>query len=175
MNKITGLIWLNIALLLIAWLTAFMIFDSLPDRYPIHFNFEGEPDRWGDKSAFEFFLLPGVLTLIIVLLLVLLRYPQYYNFPQKKEVRKWPEEYKIPVYNYLKQAVLIIGILLSLMFIYLQFMIAESAKSGVMSDSNIWVMILISVIWIPFLIIFLLRINKIVKKIRKKIDERTAS
>ncbi len=170
MSRTKGLIWLNLALVIVAWLLAFWIYDGLPERFPAHFDLKGEPDRWTDKNPFEFFLLPSVSTLIITLILILLRYPEYYNFPQKMEVREWPREYSQPVYEYLKQAVLTIGVLLSLMFIYIQCMINETAHSTRLNNSNIWVMIAITAIWLPITIYFVLQISKIVKKQRFKLE-----
>jgi uncharacterized membrane protein len=169
MDRKTLLIWLNVGLLIVAWMMAFSSYNSLPDHIPTHFNFQGQPDAWGEKSPFMFFLLPATQTVIVVLMLILLRFPQYYNFPQKKEVRNWPEKFSRPVYDFLKHFILIVALLINVMFLIIQSMIISSAKAGEMNPYWKWCMIISALIWLPLLITFLVKINKLVTIQRKKI------
>lgn len=46
-----------------------MMWDSLPDRIPLHFDFHGVPDRWGPPSAVNWLGMPivsSVMTLMMV-------------------------------------------------------------------------------------------------------------
>lgn len=41
------------------WITAIWTFPLLGEKFPLHFNINGEVDRWGDKTLTNAFLLPG--------------------------------------------------------------------------------------------------------------------
>ena len=171
MDRITALTWLNIGLLLILWIFSIIAFGDLPEKIPSHFDFEGKPDRWSEKNAIEFFLLPAVLTIINIVLLILLRFPHHYNFPHRYEVRKWPARFQKPVYNYIKLLVLVICLLINLMFIYIQYMIVDTSRSYPLNKSHTWLLILIAFIWLPIMIYAVIKINKIVKEQREKLDK----
>lgn len=52
---------------------------TLPARIPVHFNFSGQADRWGDRSS-----ILGIFALMAALyagLGVLQRFPHVYNYP----------------------------------------------------------------------------------------------
>ena len=40
------------------WVMAVMMWDGLPDRIPLHFDFHGVPDRWGAPSAANWLGMP---------------------------------------------------------------------------------------------------------------------
>ncbi len=53
--------------------------STLSGVIPVHFGHSGIPDRWGGRG---FFLLPGVVSLLLyVVLTVLSRYPHKFNYP----------------------------------------------------------------------------------------------
>ncbi len=37
------------------------VYDALPDRYPTHFNFTGEPDSWSNKSISSVLAGPAIM------------------------------------------------------------------------------------------------------------------
>jgi uncharacterized membrane protein len=168
MDKKTFLIYMNIAILVIAWVMAFSSYSGLPDRIPTHFNFRGVPDAWGEKTPFVFFMLPAVQTILVLLMLILLRYPQLYNFPQKIEVRRWPDKFKQPVYDYLKMFMIVIASLINVLFLIILNMVITSAQSGEISPFRLYLMIGFVVIWLPLTVVFLIKISRIVAKQRKK-------
>jgi uncharacterized membrane protein len=53
--------------------------NLLPESIPIHFNFAGEVDAWGDKS--DTLLLFGLSLSFYIGLTWLSRYPQKFNYP----------------------------------------------------------------------------------------------
>ena len=55
--------------LLVLWLMTIISFQTLPDKIPTHFNFEGIADNFGSKSAI--FNLPVIATILIVGLTIL--------------------------------------------------------------------------------------------------------
>lgn len=51
----------------------------LPDRVPLHFGVDGQPDRWG--SPWELLLVPVIALGLFALLSFVARIPHHYNYP----------------------------------------------------------------------------------------------
>jgi uncharacterized membrane protein len=68
-------------LIVILWGMSLYSYANLPDKIPTHFNFAGQPDKWGSRNTF--FLLPVVGTLVFTGLTVLNKYPHVFNYPVK--------------------------------------------------------------------------------------------
>jgi uncharacterized membrane protein len=50
------------------WVMAIMMWDGLPERIPLHFDFHGVPDRWGAPSAANWLgmaILSSVMSLLM--------------------------------------------------------------------------------------------------------------
>lgn len=54
-------------------------YAALPDKIPTHFGLSGAPDQWGSKATLWFLL--GIALFIYLLLTVISRFPQAFNFP----------------------------------------------------------------------------------------------
>lgn len=63
----------------IAWGVTLWSWQSLPDQIPIHFNLAGEVDGWGRRQSI--LNLPAVATVLPLLLWVLRRFPDAFNYP----------------------------------------------------------------------------------------------
>jgi uncharacterized membrane protein len=163
------LIWLNIAVVILAWIFAINSYGSLPDRIPLHFSWDGQPDRWGDKSPLNFFLLPALSMVIVFLMIFLTRFPKLYNFPQKEIVNKWPEDKGKPVYELLNKMMFTIALMIGLMFLYIQYMIVETAKTQRGDPSQFWPILVIVAALLILPIYYLVKIGKLVKEIQKTI------
>jgi uncharacterized membrane protein len=70
--------WLS---LLIMWVYALLKYSTLPDSIPIHFNGEGRPDEFGSKATI--FMFTGIGTFIFIVLTILNKYPQSFNYLDK--------------------------------------------------------------------------------------------
>ncbi len=77
---------------------AWRVWDVLPERVPIHFDFHNEPDRWTNKG-FElialFVLFPWLMSLLLYGLTWLVRWmvarhPEWVNLPRKELFLKLP-------------------------------------------------------------------------------------
>lgn len=68
-----------ISFLLLAGASLYLLigWNSFPDKLPMHHNFAGEIDRWGDKS--ELLFLVVVAWVLYVLLVAVERFPQIWN------------------------------------------------------------------------------------------------
>ncbi len=58
-----------------------IVWNTLPDKVPAHYNAMGEVDRWGSK--WEFLILPIVGAFLLVLLQILEKYPEVHNYPAR--------------------------------------------------------------------------------------------
>jgi len=59
--------WLPLAILLTMALTATIVYPTLPDHVPTHFDLHGEPDSYSSKATFTAFTLGGSIALYLVL------------------------------------------------------------------------------------------------------------
>lgn len=51
--------------LVILWALALWLWPTLPERIPLHFDATGAPDRFGARTAWNWFLLPGIATVLV--------------------------------------------------------------------------------------------------------------
>jgi uncharacterized membrane protein len=69
-------------LLAITWLLAIFSFPYLPETVPMHFDLQGNVDRYGSRA--EIFILPTIATVVMILLgAVQSVNGKYYNYPVK--------------------------------------------------------------------------------------------
>lgn len=97
-------------LLLIAFLvTAVAGWNALPERVPVHFGLDGQPDRWSSRATT--LLGPAVALGIYVLLTALARVPHVFNYP-------WPitEANAARQYRIARRLLLVLSNLLVLLF-----------------------------------------------------------
>ncbi len=120
---------IHIGLIIALWVIPAFAYASLPDRIPVHFNINGEPDRWAEKSGWSLFMLPAIWTVLGALIFVLLRYRRAFNYPRKGEVNKLPEKYQIPVHILNRQFILVVFVVIGAMFVYLEYAIVDSASA----------------------------------------------
>lgn len=128
----------------------FLIWDNIPDRIPLHYNFAGEINRWGNKHSLLF--LPIVNFLIYLLLTVVLFFPSSWNI--SVEVTK---ENKNQIYHLVKSMLLFLKLLISLTFSFIT-LVSVSLKP-------------MPLLFLPILFFFLFGIiiyfNRKIKKISK--------
>jgi uncharacterized membrane protein len=65
-------------LLLAAWGLAWHYHQTLPETIPIHFNFAGEADGYGEKG--HIFALPAIATIVAIVLALLSKIPHQFNY-----------------------------------------------------------------------------------------------
>lgn len=74
--------WLDgLGFLFLALLWAFVLksYFQLPDQIPTHFNLSGVPDDYGSRYMILF--LPGIATLLFIILSAINRRPERFNYP----------------------------------------------------------------------------------------------
>jgi len=65
-------------LLVFLWISAIIMFNHLPAVIPTHFNFSGEVDSFGSK--YTIFLLPLLGTILFIVLSILCKHPEKFNY-----------------------------------------------------------------------------------------------
>ncbi len=70
---------LNFGLLVFLWWFSIKNYKALPKTIPIHFDFDGKADNFGNKKYF--YLMPGVLTIVYFLFAFIVRSPESANYP----------------------------------------------------------------------------------------------
>src|SRR5688572_2202907 len=84
MKKDHLLLMIVIVIALVPMIYLGIIWESVPETVPVHFNIDLEPDRYGNKK--ELVWLTGILTVVSILLFLLLKNlhridPKRKNFP----------------------------------------------------------------------------------------------
>ena len=87
----------NLILLVLISNTLFTAYPNLPQRIPVHFDFAGKADRWGDKGGLIGLAAVawGMTTIFYLLSHNLRRFglkSRSFNVPYKKQFLKLPEE-----------------------------------------------------------------------------------
>ncbi|MDD2218216.1 MAG: DUF1648 domain-containing protein [Eubacteriales bacterium] len=139
---------LNIVILVITALYFFFSWGDIPDRVPMHYNFAGEVDRYGNKK--ELIILP-LLSVVMYGSMTLVEYlpPAYWNIPVKVT-----EQNKDLVYSETKKLLVTEKLAIVILFSYIA--IAASTNYAIGS----WALLItISLVFAP-IIIYYIRIKK---------------
>ena len=125
---------IDAALLGVLWVGSAVAWFSLPDRFPIHFDFAGNPDSWVARSA-EGFVLWMLLPAIATLTSAFLRWapraartnPALWNIPRKREFLALAAEAREPAQRIMEVAMARITALTSALLVLLQLLIWATA------------------------------------------------
>ena len=103
---------LSLVLMIGVSLYIFIRWSSIPDKIPMHYNFAGEIDRWGEKG--ELLFLIAIAWGIWLLITVTERFPKFWN--TGVEVTEKNREH---VYRTLKYMVKTMKLIIVIIFTYL--------------------------------------------------------
>ena len=79
------------AVLWVLW-EGVIVYSRLPERVPIHFNLQGEPDGWAGKNVWSVLGMPILAAVLLVVMgLVSRLQAKWYNFPGKERVLALPK------------------------------------------------------------------------------------
>lgn len=79
-------IWTAFIIVALSFVIAFMVLPSLPEQIPIHWNFNGEIDKYSDK--YSVFMFPVIILVIVIIQIVTPRVD-----PKKKNYLKFSKTY----------------------------------------------------------------------------------
>jgi len=95
-------------LLTALWIFTIVNYYTLPKTIPIHFDFSGNPDRYGDKS--NMLVLAIIPTVLFFAMTILNKYPHIFNYPVKITPENAPRQYSLAtrMIRYLKIIIVLI-------------------------------------------------------------------
>lgn len=68
-------------------------YDILPDKIPRHFNAQGKPDAYGNKSSL--WVLPVISVLLYLFMTIINRFAHTFNYPQKITAENAQKQYRM--------------------------------------------------------------------------------
>jgi uncharacterized membrane protein len=129
------------ALVLLLWITWRALYGParLPDRIPTHFDFAGHANGWGSPGML--WLFPVVAVGIYLLITVIVRFPDTFNYPVPvtDENRPRLEALALNMTSWIKAEILCL-------FAWIQWMIVTAARQGHNSLSPVLIVVFTAVI-----------------------------
>ena len=131
-------------ILLAYWLVIITTYQNLPEKIPIHYNGLGEVDNYSKKSSI--FLLPIIGSFIFIILTMINKNPENFNYSIKITEENAENQYKnsIKMIRLLKIIVIVIFFLID--FKTIKIAIGESEGLG-----NWFLPLTIGIIFIPII------------------------
>lgn len=80
-------------ILIFLWTMTLLKYSNLLETIPMHYNFTGQPDNFGNKTTI--FILPILSTLLFVGMTILNKYPHVFNYPKKITNQNAERQYTI--------------------------------------------------------------------------------
>ncbi len=118
-----------------------IIWKSIPDAVPVHFNIYGEIDKWGSKNSLIF--LPTILSIIYIFMTILIKYPHKYNY-----IVRIDEENALRQYKLARILILSIKSEMLIIFLYVEWIIF----SGIFQKKILFQNILFFIVTVIFFV-----------------------
>lgn len=150
-------------------LTAMSVWTTLPERFPVHFDLSGHPDRFAERSSFEFFLLPILSLFLTVLLLGITRlldrladsHPEWINVPNKERFLALRVDQRKLAMQPVRIALSWIAVYLNGLFLYI-LIGTERVANGAWSTLPSWPVLVFVALVIGTVIRLIVRANRVV-------------
>lgn len=128
------------------WTVAVVLHPMLPARIPLHFDFDGTPDRFGRPDFFGWFLLPTLGTIIPLILLgvcaltdwLLRTVPSIVNVPRKAQLLALPLDARRRALQPLNWMMAWLSIVIGWGFIAIQYG-TERVANGAWPTLPLWI------------------------------------
>lgn len=166
----------RIQLLLVAayFAVAAIVWPTLPERIPIHFDFIGNPTSWVPTSVLSWFGLPLLAAAITLFFYgshrLALRTPELWNVPEKERFLALSKAERTSIQANLHRLLPWSAVLVTFTFIAVHLSIYETAIGR--SSGQTWIAILLIFAPIAILIVLVVRISReAAKQIRKASPE----
>ncbi|SET96157.1 Protein of unknown function [Salinibacillus kushneri] len=128
-----------------------IVFQSLPEEIPIHFNISGETDNWGNKGTI--FLLPLLFKVIFLLLYFLQRSPYMFNYPIKVTEVNAKHLYQLG-----RLALAVMNVEVALIMAFLTWGIIQTAQGNPVL--SLWSTLILIILPLVTILIFIIRMLK---------------
>lgn len=154
---------LNLMLILGLVGLAVWSWPRLPDRIPVHFGLDGQPDAWSERTFVSWFALPGVAVLLVLLMglfrTLMHRYPRLVNLPDRTRLSELPELARGPVLEMLSGFLSAVQSELLVLFGLIHLATFRSAM-GEPSQGIMITVLLLAILTSPvLLVVFFLRLQ----------------
>ena len=151
-----GLEWISFAGVALAVLWTLWMYQTLPDKIPLHFNLKGEVDGYGSKAVI--WIIIGVAVIMIAMLQAILKIPDQYNYPIQVT-----QENAQKLYRLTQHYLLWIKAIISVIFFGLIMLILETARLEHTPWWSFWFIVL-SLVSMVVVVYYLLRSSKRLKQ-----------
>jgi uncharacterized membrane protein len=158
-----ALIVINLILILFSWFTFFYYYPKLPSKVPMHFDWKGNVDTWGEKTL-SLALLPALQTVLFIVFLIVSKFPKTFNFPGKEKVDSIPVDKRRVVYTLLKEFLFFVCFFENLIFLYLVRIICLKGMGEPVNFNPIYLFSLVLGIFLV-LIYYLRKVNFTIKSL----------
>jgi uncharacterized membrane protein len=157
---------LNFLVLALLFFITVESFDRVPDPMPVHYDFHGNPDRWGPKNLLGWLVGPIIATVNTFFMYAigyffrwLNKYPSMFNLPkaQKAKFLSLDEEQRLTVINAMKSYMYCFPIPMNALFLWLAMSDRYSMLSGLLPRVSFWIPLTVSMIWIFILVALMIR------------------
>ena len=128
-----------------SWVVLLLNFAEIPETVPVHFNMQGEADRFGSKN--ELFLVQGIASVLYAGMVVLALFPQAHNMPTTLTEENKEEKWKLSA-----QFIRVVNLVVSSIFLSLTVTSVNNALMGV-EDQDPWLLfVLLGVLGVAIVI-----------------------
>lgn len=153
------LTWKDKTLIIIATITILIMlvyinitWSNIPEIIPTHFGFSGTPDAYGSKKSL--FIIVVIAVMLHLLLAILSKFPQYYNYPF--EITEKNVE---PLYKIGRQTMLLIDLEISIFLSVLTWQNVQAAIGKIQKINGGFLFLFLVVIF-GTIIIQIVKMNK---------------
>jgi len=101
-------------LVILNFMVLLVFFSELPEKVPVHFNFKGETDGFGDKSKIWGLPIMGALIYLLMHVIVTKLKPWYFNYPVKVTEKNAPKLYAMSI-----EMMVLLNFCIALMFLFI--------------------------------------------------------
>ncbi len=131
-------------ILLIFWITIIVSYNNLPEQIPIHYNGIGEVDNYSKKSSI--FLLPIIGTFLFIILTLISKNPENFNYPVEITEQNAESQYRNSV-----KMMRIMKIIVIILFFLIDFKTIQTAM-GTSEGLGVWFLPLtLGIVFTPIL------------------------
>lgn len=157
---------LPVAALILLWGLALWLWPELPETIPLHFDGGGQPDRFGARTPLNWFLLPGLATLFVLLFAFVMppwiaslarSDSPYLSMPQRAELSRLAPEARVRAVEPVASMLIVLAAEVTLLFAVLLYGTAQVARGSwnalptAMVFGTLGVLLSTTVLWLPFL------------------------
>jgi uncharacterized membrane protein len=127
------------------WAYAYHIIKALPEVVPKQFNFAGEPDDFSSKNTSYF--LPAVASVIFILLTVINRHPERFNYPFPINEHNAERQYRLAG-NFIRTLRLSVVIIFLMIF----YFVGQAARTGIPDFQKILLPAILLLTFLPIMV-----------------------